>query len=106
MAERIYISGKITGIENEASGLFENAEILISSAGYEPVNPMKLKHEHDKSWHSYMREDVKALCECDGIFMLENWTDSKGAIIEHTIALYLGLEVYYQATQVKTYFFK
>ncbi len=44
-----------------------------------------------------MKEDVKALCECDVIYMLSNWTDSKGAIIEHTIAMYLGLKVQYEA---------
>ena len=44
-----------------------------------------------------MKEDVKALCECDIIYMLSNWTDSKGAIIEHTIAMYLGLKVQYEA---------
>jgi len=44
-----------------------------------------------------MKEDVKALCECDEIFMLSNWIDSKGAIIEHTIAMYLGLKVCYEA---------
>lgn len=43
-----------------------------------------------------MKEDVKALCDCDEIFMLSNWTDSKGAIIEHTIAMYLGLKVSYE----------
>lgn len=94
---KIYISGKITGIEGEAPALFEEAEKKLCSIGFEIVNPLKLNHEHDKSWHSYMKEDVKALCECDEIFMLSNWTDSKGAIIEHTIAMFLGLKVRYQS---------
>lgn len=94
--KKIYISGKISGIENEAPELFFNAETELKAKGYETINPMTLNHEHDKSWHSYMKEDVKALCECDEIFMLSNWTDSKGAIIEHTIAMYLGLNVSYQ----------
>ena len=93
MATKIYISGKISGIENEAPELFAKAEKELQAKGFETVNPMTLNHEHDKSWHSYMKEDVKALCECDEIFMLSNWTDSKGAIIEHTIAMYLGLKV-------------
>jgi len=96
MANKTYISGKITGIEREASMLFERAEMYLIQLGHDPINPMKLNHEHDKSWHSYMREDIKALCDCDSIFMLSNWVDSKGAIIEHTIAMYLGLKVIYQ----------
>lgn len=92
---KAYISGKITGIENEAPKMFANAEKQLQERGFDTVNPMKLNHEHDKSWHSYMKEDVKALCDCDIIFMLPNWKDSKGAIIEHTIAMYLGLSVEY-----------
>ena len=93
---KIYISGKISGIEKEAERLFSDAEAKLISEGNNPVNPMTLNHQHDKSWHSYMKEDVKALCDCDAIYMLSNWTDSKGAIIEHTIAMYLGLKVIYQ----------
>ena len=97
MATKIYISGKISGIENEAPELFAKAEKELQAKGFETVNPMTLNHQHNKSWHSYMKEDVKALCECDVIYMLPNWTDSKGAIIEHTIAMYLGLKVQYEA---------
>jgi hypothetical protein len=93
---KIYISGKISGIENEATQLFERAEKELQAKGFETVNPLTLNHEHDKSWHSYMKEDVKALCDCDSIYMLSNWVDSKGAIIEHTIAMYLGLNVQYE----------
>jgi len=97
MQIKIYISGKISGIESEAVGLFEKAEKELRLKGLDPINPMTLNHEHDKSWHSYMKEDVKALCDCDQIFMLSNWVDSKGAIIEHAIAMYLGIEVVYQS---------
>ena len=93
---KIYISGKISGIESEAAKLFEQAEKELKESGLNPVNPMTLNHDHDKSWHSYMKEDVKALCDCDQIYMLSNWKDSKGAIIEHTIAMYLGIDVVYQ----------
>jgi len=96
MSNKIYISGKISGIEEEALELFAKAESELQYKGFVMVNPMKLNHQHDKSWHSYMKEDVKALCDCDAIYMLSNWTDSKGAIIEHTIAMYLGLKVLYQ----------
>jgi hypothetical protein len=100
----IYISGKITGIEEEAFQLFQQIETVLFIKGYTPVNPMKLQHNnHDQSWHSYMKTDIKALCDCDEIFMLTNWVDSKGAIIEHTIAMFLGLKVTYQQNhQVKT----
>ena len=93
---KIYISGKISGIENEAPKLFKDAENYLNKIGYYPINPMELNHNHDKSWHSYMKEDVKALCDCDKIYMLSNYKDSKGAIIELEIANYLGIDVMFQ----------
>ena len=94
---KIYISGKITGIESEALLLFAKAEKELQSKGHETVNPMALNHNHDKTWHSYMKEDIKALCDCDTIYMLANWRDSKGAIIEMEIANMIGLKVIYEA---------
>ena len=96
---KIYISGKITGMEAEARELFNLAEAELRFRGFDPVNPMALNHEHDGSWHSYMRQDVKALCDCDAIYMLTNWADSKGAIIEHTIAMHLGISVLYESVE-------
>ena len=91
--KKIYISGKITGMETLAEKLFSTAEQELKERGFDPVNPFKLNHEHDKSWNSYMKEDIKALCDCDVIFMLTNWRESPGATIELKIANYLGMEV-------------
>lgn len=93
---KIYISGKITGIENEAEKLFQIAEDHCLEIGYEVVNPLKLNHNHDKSWEAFMREDVKALCDCDHMYLLKNWADSKGATIEKQIAEYLKIKIIYE----------
>ena len=94
--KRIYISGKISGIENEAPKLFNDAEILLKEQGFEVVNPMTINHEHDKSWLSYMKEDIKAMMDCDSIYMLNNWKKSKGAKAERDIARQLGFTILYQ----------
>ena len=96
MIKRIYISGKITGIEGEAAAIFEKAEAEVLKLGFEPVNPMKINHDHDLSWQSYMKADIKALMNCDGIYLINNWKESKGARIEHRIANRLGMEIYSQ----------
>lgn len=96
MKKKIYISGKITGLTpDQAFSLFNNAELYLSERGYEVINPMTIPHEHDKSWLSYMRNDLKALLDCEAIFMLYNWKDSKGAKVEHDLAESLGLEIIY-----------
>ena len=94
--KKTYISGKITGIENEAYDMFESAQMYLLIIGQNPVNPMKLPHNHNKSWEAYMKEDIKALLECDAIYMLENWRGSKGARIECKLADDLGIKIIYQ----------
>lgn len=93
---KIYISGKITGIEAQAPALFSMAENQLKQEGYEVVNPMLLSHNHDKSWESYMKEDIKAMLDCDSIYMLKNWAHSKGASVELSIARSLGLKIIWQ----------
>lgn len=94
---KCYISGKITGIENKANELFEKGCYEAEKLGLgNPVNPMTLPHDHDKSWINFMKEDVKAMLDCENVYMLNNWKDSKGATIEHDIAKSLGLNIVYQ----------
>jgi len=95
----IYISGQITGLElKEAQANFEAAEQHLSEHGHtEIVNPMKLVPYHpDLTWKDYMIEDIKAIFDCKGMYMLSNWKESKGAKIEHAIAEHLGLSILYQ----------
>lgn len=95
--EKIYISGKITGLdEYEAFQLFNNADIELSTKGFNVVNPMTIEHNHDKSWLNYMKTDLKALMECDCVYALNNWLDSRGAKIEVELAINLGMKVIYQ----------
>jgi hypothetical protein len=96
---KIYISGKISGMKyTDAYDNFERAEKKLLDLGYSVVNPMKIEHKHDQTWESYMKNDIKAMCDCDTIFMLNNWRDSKGAIIELELATKLGLNVLHDTT--------
>lgn len=92
---RIYISGKITGQSNFKE-LFAVAEQELSKQGYEVINPVNLQHNHDKRWHSYMKSCLKAMLDCDAIYMLSNWMHSEGAIIERAVAESLNFKVIYQ----------
>jgi nucleoside 2-deoxyribosyltransferase len=90
---KIYISGKITGLDEEiANDLFKAVETKLIQLGHEAINPMTLLHEHDETWESFMKVDLKAMMDCDAIIMLDNWTKSKGAKIELDLALKLGLK--------------
>ena len=93
---KIYIAGKITGLPIEVSfAAFEKAEQYLVSEGHEPVNPMKLPHDHGRTWAEYMRECFDALNTCEAIYMMPGYVNSIGACAEHEVARSLGLKVIY-----------
>ena len=97
MKETIYISGKISGLDfDDAYKTFLDAQIKYESVGFEVINPMRLNHDHDLCWESYMREDLKAMLDCTHIYMLKNWHLSRGANIEYNLAMELGLIVVFE----------
>lgn len=89
---KVYISGKVTGLD-EAFELFEKAEKPILALGLNPINPMKLNHDHDKLWESYMKVCIKELCDCDIVCTLSNYTESRGAKIEVGLAKQLNIPI-------------
>ena len=92
---KIYISGKITGLDNFRY-LFLSAENSLSKKGFTVINPCDLPEYHDKTWKSYMKVDLEALKGCDYVFMLNNWKDSRGARVEHRLAKMWGKTIIYQ----------
>jgi len=42
-----------------------------------------------------MREDIKDLLNCEGIFLLAGWLDSPGAVLEYKVALACKLQIIY-----------
>ena len=100
MQKKIYISGKITGLSIvQDESLFNNGETQLKEMypGCEIVNPMKINHDHDKSWENYMRADLKEMLNCDSIYMLNNWQQSQGAIVEYTLDKGLNFKIIHQA---------
>lgn len=95
--KRIYISGKITGNENHIEE-FTSAEYMLRERQECIVfNPIKLGVIFEGStWEQYMLADLMILELCDTIYMLKNWKESKGAIIEHEKAVELGMNIIYE----------
>ena len=93
---KVYISGAITNNPNYMQD-FQQAEEKLLKAGYETVNPTKIvPYDENKTWKDYMKEDIKVLVDCDAIFMMNGWKESKGALVEHTLAEILEMEVIYE----------
>jgi len=93
----VYISGPIDGNPNYVEE-FWNAWVILDNKGHNPVSPidigreLKRKMGREPTWSEYMREDIKALMDCDGIYMLDGWEKSSGARLEEWIAFRLGIK--------------
>ena len=84
---KIYISGNISDLPfSKAQERFAEAEKLLCEQGHDPVNPLKNGLPPDSAWEEHLLRDISALIGCDAIFMLDGWSESKGAKIDKFIA--------------------
>ena len=91
---KIYISGKISGLPtDQVTAKFQQAEQQIQAFGHEPVNPINNGLGSEASWNEHLVADVALLLECDAIYFLPDWVESRGARIEAKIAQEYGLEI-------------
>ena len=101
--QTIYIAGKITGLDpKEARMNFKNAQEYIESATefFIVKNPMQINaKQNGHEWKDYMLKDIEVLFNCNAIYMLKNWKDSKGARIEHCIAIEMNKYILYQQSE-------
>lgn len=95
---KVYISGMISGLSPETvKEEFGTAETILKCQGHIPVNPLNNGLESSAPWAAHMVADIKMLLDCDSIYMINGWKDSRGAKIEHYIASTLGMGVIYQS---------
>lgn len=92
---KVYIAGPMTGYPEWNYPAFTEAAAALRAQGYEVVSPHEL-HDDDmtRPFDWYLRRDLKALCDCSGIAMLDGWEQSRGAKLEYLVAQGLGLTVY------------
>lgn len=90
---KVYISGKVSGLSEKVyKNNFNSAELYLTGLGYDAVNPVSEVTIPNGTWEDYMRRDIKLLCDCDYIYLLEGWEDSDGASLEKLIADNLGIK--------------
>jgi hypothetical protein len=64
----------------------------LYDAGYYPVNPASCIPANT-DWFQAMREAIALMLRCDGIALLPDWRQSRGAKIEVRLARELGMDV-------------
>lgn len=97
MNTTIYIAGKVSGLPHWKAKLnFDRAAKYWRERAYTVINPMEIVVDPNTDWETAMRICIKAMMDAGTIFMLHNWRDSEGAIIEHDLAEKLKMKIIYE----------
>ena len=86
---RIYLSGPMTALNFYSS--FKIEADRLRGLGYEVVNPAE--EPVYAGYHGSMREELKALLDCDTLALLDGWQRSTGAHLEMHVAHRVGMEI-------------
>jgi hypothetical protein len=90
---RIYIAGPMTGLPELNYPAFNAKAAELRAQGHHVENPAENPEPHCRSWLGYMRLALVQIARCDAVVMLPGWSKSRGACIEHQLAVGLGLQI-------------
>jgi nucleoside 2-deoxyribosyltransferase len=86
---RVYIAGPMTGLPDFNYPAFNAEADRLRELGYHVENPAE--NPEQPTWAAYMRQAIRQMLTCDAVALLPNWKQSRGALIEHGIAIALGM---------------
>ena len=92
-ANRVYVAGPMTGIEDFNYPAFNAVADQLRVQGYEVENPADHGIVEGAQWADYMAYDLTRLGLCGKVAVLPGWENSKGARLEVHIARELGMKV-------------
>lgn len=91
--KRIYLSGPMSNMPDFNFPAFNTEAARLRMLGYEVVNPVDINPDTTTPYNECLRNDLKALLDCDTIAMLDGWMDSNGAHLEMHVAQRVGIRV-------------
>lgn len=93
----VYVAGPMSGLPDFNYPAFDDATRQLWNAGHRPLNPADSEALNDtgapQTWDWYMRHALGMVIRADGLALLDGWEQSKGATLEHLVALQLGLDI-------------
>ena len=93
--KRVYVSGPMTGFDNDNAEAFDSATQDLQVMGYMVCNPVETSTllgqlEH----HQYLRFDFERVLEADFLVALKGWELSMGALSEILMAIRMDTKVW------------
>jgi len=98
---KLYLAGPMRGIKDFNFPAFHAATKQLRAKGYDVWSPAErdIADGFDPTKDSarpmkfYMSHDLAAVCECDGVIVLDGWEKSQGACLEVHVARAVGIPV-------------
>lgn len=95
---KIYIAGKISGLNREdVIKKFEAAQKSLVAKGHQVFIPSVLPAYEEVSHEDYLHICYAIIDICDAIYLLSDWKESEGAILEFDYAQQNKKKIIYQA---------
>lgn len=94
---KVYISLPISN--KDESEVREHADLtkaMLSRAGHQAVNPFDIYCGKNPTYADYLCSNLRALADCDAIYLCEGWQFSRGCRIEATFAREFGKTFMYE----------
>lgn len=83
---RLYVIGPVTGMPDLNVLEFDDARDDLERHGHDVEIPHDTVPE-DAEWNEAMRLSIARMLQCDGVAMLDGWEGSRGATMEHAVAM-------------------
>lgn len=99
----IYLSGAMSGRPNHNYDAFDLTEVGLRDLGFEVVSPAQIGRlcgvdEYTNPTKAMIKvlliSDLTALADCDAVYLLPGWEESRGVDIEVRFARYFGIPVF------------
>lgn len=89
----IYLSGPMTGIEENNYPAFNKLAKNLREGGHSVINPTEVTPPAVDNWNEWMKVSLKAMMDADAILLMTGWEKSKGAVLENFIAEMLEYKI-------------
>lgn len=97
--KKVYVSLPISGYNiNCVKERAKRAAQYLRDKGHEPVTPFDVSPNENASYAEHIGKDINALLECDAVFFLRGWEQSKGCQLERHAAMIYDKEMMHDAS--------
>lgn len=100
---KIFISGPVTGTDDYRER-FSLSESYLNRIGHKnTINPVEFcwSLPENTTWEQYLLMGFALLSQCDTIYMMRGWQDSKGARAERDKAIEEGKNIIYEENEIR-----